>query len=191
MIVLTRVNARPQVAEYATVGRKRARKWLSIIMRIKYIAVNTVMIMTTYLIQLTTLKSYHVCQEYNNKLNTKANVMMSVTSKKYNRCESWDDVNEKENADADPSDSEANIVNSPVKMIFTGQSWYNSAKQANKVNMTMDEITTRYRNHALNFIHSFSMLWNWFKGENMQMIVCEKNYDFFARSILLVTHSTH
>lgn len=29
---------------------------------------------------------------------------------------------EKENADADPKDNEARSVNSPVKMMFTGQS---------------------------------------------------------------------
>lgn len=85
--------------------------------------------------------------------------MMSVTSKKYNKCESWaEEESEKENADAEPNDKDASSVNSPVSIMFTGQSWYISAKQANKVSITMDEITTRYKNHALNLIHSFNTL---------------------------------
>lgn len=88
---------------------------------------------------------------------------MSVTSKKYNKCESWNVVYENENADAEPNDNDASSVNNPVNIMFTGQSWYISAKQANKVSTTMDVITTRYKNHALNLIHSFNTLWIWEK----------------------------
>lgn len=49
--------------------------------------------------------------------------MISVTSKKYNKCESWaEEGSEKENADAEPNDNDANSVNSPVSIMFTGQS---------------------------------------------------------------------